>query len=306
MKTVLVTGGAGFIGSHLVDRLIDEGYQVVVVDDLSRGKLTNINKKADFNKLDIRESKFENLVKKLKPAFIFHFAAQSSIESALDNPEAHIKINLITTQKILELAKKAGTEKLIFASSAAVYSDTNDLPIEEDHPKEPISFYGVTKLCSEYLFQIHYRRFHFPYVCLRFSNIYGERQDSSAEGGVVAIFIRRMLKGEKVIIYGDGEQTRDFLYVSDAVSACIETLSPKVVGEFNISTGKATSVKQLYENILEISKTKISFEFQKLRQIEVKNSSLSPEKFIKTTPWNPEADLKNGLIKTFNYFKAQR
>ena len=306
MKTVLVTGGAGFIGSHLVDRLIDEGYQVVVVDDLSRGKLTNINKKADFNKLDIRESKFENLVKKLKPAFIFHFPAQSSIESALDNPEEHIKINLITNQKILELAKKAGTEKLIFASSAAVYSDTNDLPIEEDHPKEPISFYGVTKLCSEYLFQIHYRRFHFPYACLRFSNVYGERQDSSGEGGAVAIFIRRIIEGRKVIIYGDGKQTRDFLHVSDAVSACLRGLSKHVVGEFNISTGKATSVYELYQILLNISESKINFEFQELPYIEVKNSFLSPEKFQEMTAWNPEVDLKNGLIKTLNYFKTQR
>ncbi len=303
---VLITGGAGFIGSHLGDRLIDEGYQTTVVDDLSKGKLENVNRKADFNKLDIRESKFENLVKKLKPHFIFHFAAQSSISSAINNPGEHIEVNLIATQKILELVKKAGVEKVIFASSAAVYSDTDVLPIKEDYPKEPISLYGVTKLCSEYLFRNYYQRFRFPYVCLRFSNVYGERQDSAGEGGVVAIFIRKILDKKEVVIYGDGNQTRDFIDVSDVVSACISALEKNVIGEFNISTGKRTSVNELYKKLLKISRATDNRKYKSLLHKEVKNSSLSPEKFKQSTGWKPKIDLNTGLERTLNRFKGNQ
>lgn len=306
MKKVLITGGAGFIGSHLVDRLIDEGYQSVVVDNLSNGRLANVNKKADFHKLDIREPKFDLLVTRVRPHCIFHLAAQSSISSALSNSIEHIEINLIGTQKILDVAKNSQVRKIIFASSAAVYSDIDKLPTEEDSPKEPISFYGVTKLCSEYLLQGYHRRFGLPYVSFRIANVYGGRQDSIGEGGVVAIFIQKILDKKEVVIYGDGNQTRDFIDVSDVVSAHISALEKNVIGEFNISTGKETSVNELYKKLLKISRATDNRKYKSLLHKEVKNSSLSPEKFKQSTGWKSKIDLNTGLERTLKHFKSNQ
>ena len=303
MKKMLVTGGAGFIGSHLVDRLVEEGYKVIVADDLSRGRLENVNAKADFKKTDITSKKFPELIKKIRPDVIFHFAAQSSITKSIKNPKEDIAINILATQDLLDGAKETKLGKVIFASSASVYAQSAKQPIEEEYPKGPLSLYGVSKLCSEYLLS-NYRKIHgLSYASLRFANVYGLRQDSSGEGGVVAIFIDKILKSDKVTIFGNGTQTRDFIYVDDVVDACLSAVNDDVIGEFNIGTESETSVLDLYSKLLKISGSRSDKIFRTAPNLEVKRSALSFQKYKKKTNWRPRINLGYGLEKTFNHFK---
>src|SRR3990167_8735140 len=303
MKKMLVTGGAGFIGSHLVDRLVEEGYKVIVADDLSRGRLENVNAKADFKKTNITSKKFPELIKKIRPDVIFHFAAQSSITKSIKNPKEDIAINILATQDLLDGVKETKLGKVIFASSAAVYAKSKKLPVEEEDPKEPISLYGVSKLCSEYLLSNYHKIHGLSYASLRFANVYGPRQDMSAEGGVVAIFIDKILKDHQAIIFGDGTQTRDFIYISDVVSACLLSLSYKVAGEFNIGTATKTSIRGLYERLLKLSGAQDNIKFEKRKFLEVGRNSLFSEKFKKSTGWKPKVSIREGLKKTFDHFQ---
>jgi len=303
MKKILVTGGAGFIGSHLVDRLIEEGYAVMVLDNLSRGSLENINAKADFEKIDVTSKKFLELMKKITPDIIFHLAAQSDIGQSLKNSRKDIAVNFLATQTLLEQAKVLKIKKIIFASSAAVYAESKKLPVDEENIKEPISLYGASKLLSEYLLQNYHKIRGLPYTSLRFANVYGPKQDTSAEGGVVAIFIDKILRNNQVTIFGDGMQTRDFIYVSDIVEACLLSLSNKVTGEFNIGTTQETSILSLYKKLLDLSGAKDNKKFTKRRFLEVARNSLSSEKFKNTTVWKPQVNLTHGLKLTFDYFQ---
>src|SRR3990167_9281126 len=295
MNKVLVTGGAGFIGSHLVDRLVEEGHKTIVVDDLSKGSLKNVNAKANFEKIDITSNRFSILIKKIKPDVIFHFAAQSSITKSIESPKKDIAINLLATQDLLDAAMESKVSKLIFASSAAVYARSTNLPIAEENPKEPVSLYGVSKLCSEYLLRNYHKIHNLSCASLRFANVYGPRQDMSAEGGVVAIFIDKILKNDKVTIFGDGTQTRDFIYVSDVVDACLLSLKDNVIGEFNIGTANETSILGLYERLLKLLGAQGNKKFAKRRFSEVARNSLSFEKFKNATRWKPKVNLEEGL-----------
>ena len=303
MKKILVTGGAGFIGSHMVDQLVEEGYKVIIADDLSKGSLKNVNAKADFEKIDITSKKFKNLVKKFRPDVIFHFAAQSSVTKSIKSPKKDIAINLLATQGLLDTAKEVKVNKVIYASSAAVYARSTNLPIAEEDAKEPLSLYGVSKLCSEYLLCNYHKIHNLSYASLRFANVYGPRQDMYSEGGVVAIFIDKNLKTDQAIIFGDGTQTRDFIYVSDVVKACLLSLRNDVLGEFNIGTAKETFILNLYKKLIELSNVKVNRKFEKCKFPEVKRSSLSFKKFKNVCNWEPKVDLDQGLKLAFAYFQ---
>lgn len=306
MNKILVTGGAGFIGSHLVDRLIKVGHKTIVADDLSRGRLENVNAKADFEKMDITSKKFQDLLVKVKPYAVFHLAAQSDIGQSLKDPQKEISINFLAIQTLLDQAKVLKVKKIIFASSAAVYAQSKKLPIEEEDLKEPISLYGVSKLCSEYLLRNYHKIHGLSYASLRFANVYGPRQDLSAEGGVVAIFINKILKKEKTTIFGDGTQTRDFVYVSDVVDACLLSLEDEVNGEFNIGTAQETSILNLYEKLIKLSGAQENKAFAKRRFLEVKRSALTFNKFKNTCGWKPKVTLDQGLKLTLDYFQKNQ
>jgi len=215
----------------------------------------------------------------------------------------HSLISMVEGEAKLEQAKVLKIKKIIFASSAAVYAESKKLPVDEENIKEPISLYGASKLLSEYLLQNYHKIRGLPYTSLRFANVYGPKQDTSAEGGVVAIFIDKILRNNQVTIFGDGMQTRDFIYVSDIVEACLLSLSNKVTGEFNIGTTQETSILSLYKKLLDLSGAKDNKKFTKRRFLEVARNSLSSEKFKNTTVWKPQVNLTHGLKLTFDYFQ---
>ncbi len=217
---VLVTGGAGFIGSHIVDKLIEEGYEVIVVDDLSSGKEKNINKKAKFYRLNIQDSGLESVFQKEEPDYVNHHAAQIDVRRSVSYPILDAKINVLGTINLLQNCLKYKTRKVIFASSGgAIYGEQQVFPAPENHPLRPISPYGITKLVAEHYLYYYKTIYELDYMSLRYANVYGPRQDPFGEAGVIAIFIKKMLNEEQAIINGDGEQTRDFVYVEDVARA---------------------------------------------------------------------------------------
>jgi UDP-glucose 4-epimerase len=242
-RHVLVTGGAGFIGSHVVDAFVDRGWRVSVIDNLSTGDRRNLNARAEFHQVDIREA---DLVATLRPDVICHHAAQMDVRRSVSDPVFDADVNVIGSLRLLRAAVDAAVKRFIFASSGgALYGEPLSVPQSEDHPANPLSPYGCAKLAVEHY--LHYFRVvhGLSSVALRYANVYGPRQNAQGEAGVVAIFIDRMKRGEKVTINGDGEQTRDFVYVSDVVAANMAAAEGEWQGSFNVGTGVETSINQL-------------------------------------------------------------
>jgi UDP-glucose 4-epimerase len=299
-RTILVTGGAGFIGSHLVDVLIERGHQVIIVDNLSTGKKENINKKAKFYKIDICSPKIGEIFKKEKPEIVFHLAAQINVRKSIENPLKDAKTNILGSLNVLENCKKYKIKKIIFASSAGVYGEAKILPTSEDYPVNPDSPYRIAKLTVENYLKFYKKNFGLKFISLRFSNVYGPRQDSKGEAGVVAIFIEKLLRGEKPTIFGNGNQTRDFIFVEDAVSACLKAMEYKGEKEiFNIGTGIETSINELYEIISKLLRTKIKPKYAPEKPGDLKRSCLDISLAKRELKWRPKFDLEKGLRKLF-------
>ncbi|MDI6827504.1 MAG: SDR family NAD(P)-dependent oxidoreductase, partial [Armatimonadota bacterium] len=237
--TVLVTGGAGFIGSHITDRLIAEGYRVVVVDNLSTGRLENINQKALFYRVDLRNpSDVEEIFAKEKPEIVNHHAAQVDVTQSVSDPANDAHINIIGGINVLNSACKHGVRRFIYASTAAVYGEPEYVPLDENHPIKPLSAYGLSKHTFERYLELEASRTGMECVILRYANVFGPRQVPHGEGGVVAVFATRMLAGEPCRIFGSGDKTRDYVFVKDVVEANILAMQSKTCGVFNIGTGK--------------------------------------------------------------------
>jgi UDP-glucose 4-epimerase len=312
---ILVTGGAGFIGSHLVDALIKGGHKVVVIDNLSTGKKENINKKAKFYKIDICSPKIREIFKKEKPQICFHLAAQINVRKSVEDPVFDAKVNTLGSLNVIQNfireiraqirmnSRKRNSykfAKFIFASTGgAIYGETNKIPTSENHPPNPISPYGISKLTVENYLKFYKKNFGLKLVSLRFSNVYGPRQDPRGEAGVVAIFIEKLLKGERPTIFGDGNQTRDFIFVEDVVSACLKAMEYK--GEkkiFNIGTGIETSINELYEIISRLLNAKIKPKYAPEKPGDLKRSCLDISLAKRELKWRPKFDLEKGLRKT--------
>ena len=304
-KIVFVIGGAGFIGSHIVDELLKKGeFEVIVIDNLSNGKEENIPKGAYFEFADIRDiNKIMELMREYRPKIIFHLAAQISISYSYENPDEDAFTNIVASISLADLSVKFGVEKIIFSSSAAIYGKQKQFPAYEDDLKEPFSPYGIGKLTFEYYLKFFYKEKKLKYVALRYSNVYGPRQDALGEAGVIAIFIEKLLKNEQIIIYGNGEQSRDFIYVSDVAKANILAAENDFVGELNISTQKETTINELY-SILE-SKLSINDKPKYLpsRKGDVKRSLLSNDKAKKYINFLPKITLNEGLSHTISWFQ---
>jgi len=305
---ILITGGAGFIGSHVADLLLENKYDVCIVDNLSSGKLENVNPNAKFYKCDIRDSQIYKIIEDEKPQIIIHNAAQMSVRNSVEDPLNDADINIIGGLNVLEAAKKAKVKKIIFASSGGVvYGEQQYFPADEDHPTKPICPYGVAKLSYEkYLYYYHYI-FGIKYIALRYANIYGPRQDPNGEAGVVAIFSKKLLSGEQPIINGDGMQTRDYVYVKDVAIANLLAVNTDYIGEINIGTALETNVNKIF-NILKNAAGKPDLEevHGPAKEGEQKRSVLSYKKAQQILGWKPEVKLEEGLIKTFNWFNLTK
>ncbi len=290
---VIVTGGAGFIGSHLVDRLIQEGHTVVVIDNLSTGSRKNLNPKAKFYRIDIRSKAVEAIFRKERPDALFHYAAQIDVRKSIVDPRNDAEINILGSLNLLESCRKCKVKKIIFASSGgAIYGEANIIPTSETYPVQPISPYGAAKLSVEqylhYYHEIHGMRF----CVLRFANVYGPRQNSKGEGGVVAVFADAMLSGRRPIIYGSGQQTRDFVFVADAVEANILALHAGKTGVFNIGTGKETSVRELFVKIKRNTGFRKNALLAPARPGDLKRSCLDASKARRELRWIPSTLLE--------------
>jgi UDP-glucose 4-epimerase len=305
---ILVTGGAGFISSHLVDALIERGHRVVVVDNLSTGKKENINKKAKFYKIDICSPRIVEIFKKEKPGIVFHFAAQINVRKSVEDPLFDAKVNILGSLNVIQNFFKLRTsnlkhQTLIFASTGgAIYGETNKIPTPENYPADPISPYGIAKLTIENYLKFYKENFGLKFISLRFSNVYGPRQDPKGEAGVVAIFIEKLLKRERPTIFGNGNQTRDFILVEDVVSACLKAMEYKGEKEiFNIGTGIETSINELYEIISKLLKTKVKPKYAPGKPGDLKRSCLDISLAKRELEWKPKYNLKEGLKKTIEW-----
>lgn len=301
---VLVTGGAGFIASHIADGLVKLNYDVSIVDNLSAGKKENINNKARFYKYDITNYDALRLIFKIeKPEVVIHHAAQIDVQTSINRPAFDSDNNIIGTINVLECCRENGIRKIIYSSSAAAYGNPKYLPIDENHPVNPISFYGISKHTPEHYIKIYSEIYDMKYTIFRYANVYGKRQDSQGEGGVISIFINRLLNNKPSFIYGDGEQTRDFIYVKDVAGANIEALTKGDNQIINISTNKPISINGLYEKIEKISGINIKPIYKPKRGGDILNSYLNNTKAKNVLAWEDRYTLENGLIETINYYK---
>jgi UDP-glucose 4-epimerase len=297
---VLVTGGAGFIGSHLVDLLIAEGFTVAVVDDLSHGKRENVHPKATFFHEEITSPRIERIFSTFKPNVVSHHAALVSVPQSQRYPLKDADTNVVGTLKLLEAGKKSGISQFIFASSVAVYGNTDHLPIKETEPRRPISIYGVSKATAELYVGLYQESF--TTTIFRYANVYGPRQDASAEGGVVAIFCEQLKKRQPVTIFGDGKQTRDFVFVGDVARASKQAILKRKGGIFNVSTGQATSINQLY-TLLEKGAGSSDKPFHtKARAGDIRQSVLDNHMAQEKLTWQPNLSLQEGLKLAWESF----
>ncbi len=305
-RTVLVTGGAGFIGSHLVKAYLDRGDRVVVVDDLSTGKRENLDARADFREMSITDPGLDDVLKETRPALVNHHAAQASVRRSVEDPAAAARINIIGSLNLLEAACRHGVEKVLFASTGgAIYGEQDYFPADEKHPKRPVSPYGAAKSAVETYLGYYHVQYGLRYTALRYANVYGPRQDPHGEAGVVAIFSRRLLCGRAPVINGDGGQTRDFVYVGDIVAANLAAGESEFIGAVNIGTGLETSVTELAARMSEVAGSTVEPEFAPAKVGEQRRSVLDASMAADLLGWRPAMVLADGLRETIDFFRRE-
>jgi len=310
----LVTGGAGFIGSHLAQLLLSEGWEVRVVDDLSTGRVENLPGGAEFHRLDLVDREGVLRVwRGFRPEVVFHQAAQASVVRSWRDPARDAQVNLVGLLHLLEASLAVGVQALVFASSGGVlYGEAQVIPTPETAEKRPLSPYGVAKLAGEHYLFAFQEAHGLPYIALRYGNVYGPRQDPHGAAGVIAIFGRALLSGEPPTVYGDGRQTRDFIYVEDVARANLlaaERLLSGFRGEgpdgaaFNVGTGKETSVLEIFQGLAELTGFSGSPRFAPARPGEVRRSALDGGKAARELGFSPRVPLQEGLARTLAWLR---
>ncbi len=299
---VLVTGGAGFIGSHVADALVAEGHEVAVVDDLSRGKRDNVPEGAIFCEADFQDC--EEIFEDFGPEAVCHHSAQIDVRRSVARPIADLEVNAGGTLRLLQDCVEYGVGRFVFASTGgAIYGEQQEFPAGEDHPQRPVSPYGISKMAAEHYLRFYESQHGLPCVALRYANVYGPRQDPHGEAGVVAIFAGRLANDEVCTINGDGGQTRDYVYVGDVARANLLALRPDAPSAaYNIGTGIETSVNDLYAAMAELSGSRLTPEYKAAKPGEQLRSSIDSARAARVLRWRPEVELFDGLAKTLDYF----
>jgi len=302
MKVVL-TGGAGFIGSHVAETFINENHEVLVIDDLSSGKAENLPEKAEFIELDIVEGNLTDTLRSWGAEAVCHHAAQISVRNSVSDPLDDLRKNIIGAVRLLEACREAECPKFIFASTGgALYGEQSAFPAPETHSTYPTSPYGISKLAAEKYLYFYRIQYGLHTTSLRYSNVYGPRQDPHGEAGVVAIFCEKLIAGETPVINGDGTQTRDFVYVKDVARANLLALESIIEGEFNIATGIETDINELAGKIKDVAGSSVEFPHGPPMPGEQKRSVLDPGPAEEKLKWRPRVSLDEGLRFTWEYF----
>jgi len=302
---VLVTGGAGFIGSHVADRLLADGHEVVILDDLYTGHVEHLPARARFYQMDVHSPWLDELFEIERPEAVLHHAAQASVRRSVEDPMFDASVNVLGTAALLQASAQHGVRRFLFASTGgAIYGDTDLVPTPEDAPALPVSPYGASKLAAE----VYLRTFHalhgLPYAALRYANVYGPRQDPHGEAGVVAIFTERLQRGATARINGDGRQTRDFVYVGDVADANARALASEAVGAFNVGTGIETDINRIFALLRRLTGSDQAEEHGPPLAGEQRRSAIDPRKIEKVMGWHPQASLEAGLTATVQYFRG--
>lgn len=304
---ILVTGGAGFIGSHLVDALIDQGHEVTIIDNLSTGTKEFINRKAEFIEADIRHTDLMEICKSHCFDVIYHEAAQTMVPVSITDPRFDADENIMGLLAILEASRKTGVKKVIFSSSAAIYGDNPALPLKETEIPAPTSFYGLTKWMTERYLALYHRLYGLNYTVLRYSNVYGPRQGAHGEGGVIYIFAKALAQGKDITIFGDGGQTRDFISVHDVVSANVAALTKGDAETCNISTKSEISLNELAHEMVRLAgRDESVIHYGPERTGDIYRSSLDNDKAFRILDWNPSYPLARGLKDTIEFFQKRQ
>ena len=301
---IIVTGGAGFIGSNIVDAYLERGHEVHVFDDLSTGQTANLNAKATLHRLDIADQETARRLEQIKPDILCHHAAQMDVRRSVTDPTFDARVNIIGFINLLEASKNAGVKKVIFASSGgAVYGEQEKFPAPEDHVTRPASPYGVSKRAGELYLSYYQQAFGLPYIALRYANVYGARQSAKGEAGVVAIFLSALLEGKTPVINGDGRQTRDYVYVGDVVAANVAALDVQFIGEINIGTGVETDVVAIFQHLRRALGSEIEARHGPAKAGEQRRSCIDARRAGQVLGWRPEMALDEGLVRTAAYYR---
>jgi UDP-glucose 4-epimerase len=304
---ILVTGGAGFIGSHIVDAYVGLGHDVTVVDDLSSGRKKNVNPKAELVVMDVRDPNLSTLLAKGRFDLVNHLAAQIDVRRSVQDPFHDASVNILGTLRVLEGCRTYGVRKFIFASSGGtIYGECKDRPAKESDPAQPVSPYGFSKAAAETYIRFFGETYRIPYTILRFGNVYGPRQDPHGEAGVVAIFIGKLLQNEPVTIFGTGRQERDYIYVGDVAEANCQALLKGENDTFNIGTGLATSVNTLFEKLRQSHRNGPPAVYAPARPGELECSVLNVTHAREGLGWKPAHSLEEGLSETYAYLQQQQ
>jgi UDP-glucose 4-epimerase len=295
---VLVTGGAGFIGSHIVDLLVFEGHDVAVVDNLVGGARSNVNGNARFHQVDLGSVRFERVLRFEQPEVVFHQAAQMSVKASVDDPMYDAQVNILGLINLLEACAVAGVRKVVFASSGATYGNPVYLPIDEQHPQRPASPYGITKMAGEMYLAYYAQSFGVQFTALRYGNVYGPRQSPHGEAGVVAIFTHQLLAGQTPVVHWDGEQTRDYVYVADVALANLLAANAGDGKSYCIATGVGTSVNQIVSLLADVIGTPVVPARAPRRAGDLRSAYFDVTRAQTELGWRPTVSLPDGLQKT--------
>ena len=300
---ILILGGAGFIGSHLVGLLNNnKEYELVVLDNLSSGSRENIPPTVKFYQMDIRDNDLDKIFGEYHFDVVVNLAAQTMVPYSLEHPDEDADINILGLINVLNCCRKHSVQRVIFSSSAAVYGNNINVPLKENEAPMPTSFYGLTKMTAEHYMRVYNELYGFDAIVLRFANVYGERQGNGGEGGVISIFAKRIAEGLPISLFGDGEQTRDFVYAGDIAEAIAAALDVQGYHIINVSNAIEISINELIQNFAQVAQKEIKVDYQEARAGDIYRSRLDNSCLKKELGILPQTTLQEGLLKTYNYF----